>query len=187
MEQRVELPKEAQAAEQRRSGSWLAWLVVLAVIASGGYWWWQRSQPTQQPAPSFSRRSAPPAAVGTATISTGNVDVTLDALGTVTSLATVTVRTQVTGQLVQIAFKEGQDVKKGDLLAKIDSRSFEASLGQAVGQLARDQALLDNAKLDLTRAETTVKTGATTRQAYDTQAALVTQYQGTLASDLATV
>ena len=187
MEQRVELPKEAQAAEQRRSGSWLAWLAVLAVIASGGYWWWQRSQPTQQPAPSFSRRSAPPAAVGTATISTGNVDVTLDALGTVTSLATVTVRTQVTGQLVQIAFKEGQDVKKGDLLAKIDSRSFEASLGQAVGQLARDQALLDNAKLDLTRAETTVKTGATTRQAYDTQAALVTQYQGTLASDLATV
>lgn len=187
MEQRVELPKEAQAVEQRRSGSWLAWLIVLAVVAAGGYWWWHRSQPAQQPAPSFSRRSAPPAAVGTASISTGNVDVTLDALGTVTSLATVTVRTQITGQLVQIAFKEGQDVKKGDLLAKIDSRSYEAALAQAAGQQARDQALLDNAKLDLTRAETTVKTGATTRQAYDTQVALVAQYQGTVAADQAAV
>ena len=125
--------------------------------------------------------------VGTATIDKGNINVTLDALGTVTSLATVTVKAQIGGQLVQIAFKEGQEVKKGDLLAQIDSRPYEAALAQAQGQLARDQALLQGAEVDLKRYQGLAAQNAVPRQTLDTQTALVGQYQGTLEADKALV
>lgn len=128
-----------------------------------------------------------PMAVGTATAEKGDVRVTLNALGTVTPLATVTVRTQISGQLMQIAFQEGQNVQKGDFLAQVDPRPYQAQLAQAEGQLARDQALLKNAELDLARYQTLVKEDSIARQQLDTQAALVRQYQGTVVADQATV
>ena len=78
--------------------------------------------------------------IGSATVGKGDIGINLNALGTVTSLATVTIRTQISGYLLKIDFKEGQDVRKGDLLAEIDSRPYEATLAQVRGQLARDEA-----------------------------------------------
>src|SRR5215472_6615948 len=96
---------------------------------------------------SLSRPSALPARVGAATpvpvvaaaVTTGNINITLNALGTVTPLATVTVKSQISGHIMSIAFEEGEKVKAGDLLAEIDSRPYERQLAQAQGQLLRDQ------------------------------------------------
>jgi len=128
-----------------------------------------------------------PGAIGVATVSTGDMKVTLDALGSVTSLATVTVKTQVSGQLIEIDFKEGQEVKKGDPLAQIDPRPYQAALAQAQGQLSRDQALLDGAKVDLARYKGLAAQNAVPRQTLDTQTALVAQYQGAIDTDKALV
>jgi multidrug efflux system membrane fusion protein len=84
-----------------------------------------------------------------ATVEKGNMPITLSQLGTVTPLAMVTVKTQISGYLMQVAFKEGQMVNKGDFLAQIDPRPYQVALAQAEGQLAKDQALLKNAQLDL--------------------------------------
>ncbi len=128
-----------------------------------------------------------PQPVGVAVAERGPIDVTLNALGNVTPLATVTVRPQVSGQIIKFAFQEGQMVKAGDLLAVIDPRSFQAALEQARGQLARDQALLTNARLDLKRQQGLSAANATSQQALDTQAAQVKQYEGIVMSDRANV
>jgi multidrug efflux system membrane fusion protein len=117
----------------------------------------------------------------------GDIGVDLNALGTVTSLATVTIRTQISGYLIKIDFKEGQDVKRGDLLAEIDPRPFEATLAQAKGQLARDEALLKGAQVDLTRYQGLAAQNAVPHQTLDTQVALVAQDQGTVEADRASV
>jgi len=117
----------------------------------------------------------------------GDIGININALGTVTSLATVTIRSQISGQLVRVAFKEGDEVKKGDLLAEIDSRPYEATLAQAKGQLARDEALLKGAQVDLTRYQGLAAQNAVPRQTLDTQTALVAQDQGTVEADRATV
>ena len=125
--------------------------------------------------------------VGVAVAERGSIDVTLNALGTVTPLATVTIRPQVSGQIVRFTFREGQMVKAGDPLAVIDPRSFQAALEQARGQMARDQALLANARLDLKRQQGLQAANATSAQALDTQAAQVKQYEGVVMSDKANV
>ena len=113
--------------------------------------------------------------------------VKLPALGTVTPLATVTVKTQISGQLQRIAFKEGQMVHQGDFLAQIDPRPYQAALEQAQGNLQRDQALLANARLDLKRYQDILAQGLIAKQQLDTQQALVLQYEGTVATDQAQV
>src|SRR5208282_5240771 len=124
-----------------------------------------------------------PVAVAVATAVAGDIEVKIPALGTVTPLATVTVRTQITGTLQKIYFTEGQFVRQGDPLAQIDPRPYEAALQQMQGNLKRDQALLADARLDLKRYEGLVKEDSIAEQQLDTQRALVDQYIGTIESD----
>jgi len=121
--------------------------------------------------------------VSVATVRTGNIEIRIPALGTVTPLANVTVRTQISGTLQKILFKEGQLVHAGDVIAQIDPRPYEAALQTNQGNLRRDQALLADARLDLTRYEALVKEDSIATQQLDTQRALVDQYTGTIESD----
>jgi len=122
-------------------------------------------------------------AVATAKATTGDIEVRLPALGTVTPLATVTVKTQISGQLQQIGFKEGQLVKRGDFLAQIDPRPYQAALEQAQGNLHRDEALLANARTDLQRYIDLGAKGSVAEQQVATQKATVQQLEGTVATD----
>ncbi len=124
-----------------------------------------------------------PVAVAVARATSGDIQLSIPALGTVTTLANVTVRTQISGVLQKIAFTEGQLVHQGDFLAQIDPRPYEAALQQMQGNLRRDQALLADAKLDLKRYDALVKEDSIAAQQLDTQRALVDQYEGTIESD----
>src|SRR5579871_6544059 len=162
----------------------LTWILIL--LAVGGIVWWAKHGQAPQQA-GGGRGAGPPMSIVAETIGKGDIGVTLNALGTVTSLATVTVRSQISGYLMRIAFKEGDEVQKGDLLAEIDSRPYEAALAQAKGALARDEALLKGAQVDLTRYQGLAAQNAVPHQTLDTQVALVAQYQGTVELDRAAV
>jgi membrane fusion protein, multidrug efflux system len=121
--------------------------------------------------------------VATAPVTLGNIDVYLDALGTVTPVYTVTVVSRVAGEITEVPFKEGQIVKKNDLLAVIDPRPYVAALLQAQGQLARDDAALKNARIDLVRYQNSYKEHAIPEQQLATQQATVDQDEGTVKLD----
>ena len=128
--------------------------------------------------------SGPPAIqVATAPVTLGNIDVYIDALGTVTPVYTVTVASRVAGQITEVRFKEGQLVKKNDLLAVIDPRPYVAALLQAQGQLSRDDAALKNARIDLVRYQNSYKEHAIPEQQLATQHATVDQDEGTVKVD----
>jgi membrane fusion protein, multidrug efflux system len=128
-----------------------------------------------------------PQPVGVATIGTGDIKIVVTALGTVTPIATVTVKTQVNGQLLEVGFKEGQSVTKGDFLAQIDPRPFHLAEVQFQGQLIRDQGLLDQARKNLARFQTLVKQDSIARQQADDQAFLVKQNEGLVKIDQALI
>jgi multidrug efflux system membrane fusion protein len=125
--------------------------------------------------------------VGVARVVSGDVNVTIDGLGAVTPLATVTVHPQVTGYLIRFDITEGQMVKAGQLLAEIDPRPFKAALDQAKGQLARDQATLTNARIDLARYQALWKQNAVSQQVLQTQIGTVGTDAGTVKADQAAV
>ncbi|HUA56193.1 MAG TPA: MdtA/MuxA family multidrug efflux RND transporter periplasmic adaptor subunit [Candidatus Sulfotelmatobacter sp.] len=173
----------------RRAGRpWRAivWgLLILLVIA--GVVWLVYPRHATKAAAGGRFGAAGPMPVAVATAQKGDMPIIFNALGTVTSLATVTVKTQINGQLSLVAFQEGQLVHQGDLLAVIDPRPYQAALDQAQGNLLHDQALLTNAEVDLKRYRTLVAQDSIATQQLDTQAALVRQYQGTVRADQATV
>ena len=158
----------------------------LAVVAGAGWYLSQRG-PSTPARPGGRFGAGAPIPVGTASAAKGDIPIIIKALGTVTPLATVTVKTQITGQLVQVAFTEGQVVKKGDLLAVVDPRPYDVALQQAQGTLAKDEALLKNSQIDLERYKRLVAQDSVARQTYDTQAALVRQYEATIVTDQALV
>lgn len=182
-----------EAPQRRSAGRTMLVALALAVAAAIAWWWWSAREdaaPPSAPAPGTASRwgdTARPLPVTVVVAAVDDVPIVLDALGTVTSLRTVTVRSQVDGPLLRVPFREGQLVKAGELLAEIDPRPYEVRLAQAQGQLARDRALLENAKVDLERYRQLVKQDAASAQQLDTQAALVRQYESALKIDQAQV
>jgi multidrug efflux system membrane fusion protein len=166
-----------------RRWKWIAVVVVVIAAAVAGWFWFGHSSGDQAKANAKADPNARPMPVVAAPVRKGNIDVHIDALGTVTPRNTVVVHPRVDGQLMTVAFREGQDVKVGDLLAQIDPRPFEVMLTQANGQMARDQALLKNAQIDLERYQTLLAQDSVSKQQVDTQAALVRQYQGAVETD----
>jgi len=180
-------PAQTAAPPDARSGRRSMLLLGLVLLVVAGLAAWVILRAGHQPAATGRFQSAGPMPVGTAKVDKGDMPVALSGLGTVTPLATVTVKTQINGQLIDVAFKEGQLVAKGDVLAQIDPRPYQVALAQAEGQLAKDQALLKNAELDFARYKTLVAQNSVARQTADTQAALVQQDLGTVQTDQAQV
>jgi multidrug efflux system membrane fusion protein len=180
----AKVPDYQRPPTKPRSGgrTVLAALLVLLVVA--GIVWWTRHQPVpEQPAGGRRGAGGAPMSIVPETVGKGDIGVNLNALGTVTSLATVTIRTQISGYLTKVVFKEGDEVKKGDLLAEIDPRPYEAALAQQRGQLARDEATLKGAQVDLARYQGLAAQNAVPHQTLDTQIALVATDQGTVEAD----
>jgi multidrug efflux system membrane fusion protein len=168
----------------RKKVLWIIGIVVLVILIILGL----RYRAAQTAVPTGGRFGAgAPLAVGVAKVSTGDVPITINALGTVTPLATVTVHPQVNGPLVKITFTEGQIVKAGELLAMIDPRPFQAALDQAQGQLKRDQASLANANVDQERYKTLLAQDSISDQTFRTQVSTVAQDEATVAFDQAAV
>jgi multidrug efflux system membrane fusion protein len=163
---------------------WLAGVLAVILVVVGVYLFRARSGDAQPSA--RNRRSGPNTQVVpvvTAKVKSGDMNVYLSGLGTVTALNTVTLKSRVDGQLDKVLFQEGQLVTAGQLLAQLDPRPFEVQLAQAEGQLARDQALLTNAQIDLERYRVLFKQDSVPKQQLDTQESLVRQFQGTIKAD----
>src|SRR5262245_5302355 len=186
---------DTHTAERARTGghgrAWI-WLVAAAVAVGG--WYYRSSHAKDQQNAAAAPAVGPAAAKGgrgasftvpvvVATTTKGNLPVYLNGLGTVTPLNTVTVRSRVDGQLINVVFKEGQYVNAGDLLAEIDPRPFQVQLEQAEGQLAKDMAQRKDAEVNLERYKLLFQEGVIPKQQLDTQAASVGQFDGAIKTD----
>ena len=181
-------PKALRQPLSRR-GKWTGAVIAILILAGLAGLTWHLTRPSPIVATSASGAPASGAApggggrgastVGVASAERASIAVTLDALGTVTPLATVKVKPQVSGVLAKVLFKEGQMVRAGELLATIDARQFELALAQATGQRQRDSAQLESAKVTLQRFKTLLEQDSIARQEVDSQTALVKQLEGT--------
>ncbi len=191
-------PLVTMPAPRRRR--WPRVLLALAVLCGGaaGLAGWKGWPPfaapqTAAPAGGFGPsggprgRGAPPIPVSAAVAAARDLPIFLDALGTVQASNTVTIVPQVPGRLIEVAFREGQEVRAGDLLVRLDPRSYQASLDQAVATRAQREAQLANARLDLTRYTQLVRNSGTSQQTLDTQRATVAQLEAQVQFDQATI
>ncbi len=185
----------APSASATSSNRWWVWLIAAAILA-GGIWLY-RSYASAAGTTSTAPGTAGPGAVGmpgsmtipvvVATATRGDLPVFYNGLGTVNAFNTVTVRSRIDGQLISVAFKEGQLVKEGDVLAEIDPRPYQVQLEQAQGQLARDVAQQQDAIVNLERFKLLYKEGVIPKQQLDTQQASVGQFDGAIQTDKATI
>jgi multidrug efflux system membrane fusion protein len=199
MDERVDRPQaDYEHASQSRGPvvvvrrsrlRWVFGLILLLAAGLAAVWFWpaHKASPTAGRGGPGRGAQIPPQPVGAAIIDTGDIRIILNELGTVTSLDTVTVLTQINGQLTDVGFKEGQVVKKGDFLAQIDPRPYQAALEQAQGTLAHDQGLLVQAQADLKRYQTLGRQDSIAQQQLEDQRYLVQQYTGTVQTDQGTV
>ena len=191
----MNLDKQSAELSTSSSGSrpgWFVWVAMLLIVAAGVYYFRQSDTAAQEQGAGAaqtkggakdSAHGAPPVSVSAATARQGDMPIYLNGLGTVTALKTVTVHSRVDGELIKVAFTEGQLVKQGELLAEIDPRPFQVLLKQAEGALIRDKALLENAKLDVQRYKTLQEQDSIAAQQTATQQALVKQYEGAVEMD----
>ena len=187
----VEAPAAGSGHRWRQSS--IATIAILGLLLTGGAIWYAGFRPVDAAKSANAKAAAErggrvdpslrASPVLAAPVRQGNLDIYLYALGTVTPLNAVVVRGRVDGQLMKVAFEEGQMVKAGDLIAQIDPRPFEVQLTLATGQLARDQALLENARTDLERYRTLLAQDSISRQQVDTQESLVRQYEAAVQAD----
>jgi len=193
----IETPLLPQAsrppAPRRRRWRWLA-LALLLAAGAAAWWFWPQlagrpTAPAATTAPAGGRAGRPmgPIPVTVAMATQRDIPLLLDALGTVQAFNSITIRSQVDGVLVEIAFTEGQEVKAGDVLARIDPRTYAAALAQAVARKAQDEAVLANARLDLQRYQELMRINGASRQQLDTQRALVAQNEALVQIDEAAV
>jgi len=163
----------------------LMWLIIALVLAGLGWWQFGATKKVAPKGPPAGMSAGTPVRVATARLQ--DLDIYLRGLGTVTALNTVTVRSRVQGELLEVLFKEGEQVKEGTLLALIDPRPFEVALNQALGTQQQNVSQYENAKRDLQRYQTLRKQDSIAPQLLDTQAALVRKFEGQIKSDQATV
>jgi membrane fusion protein, multidrug efflux system len=177
--------------ETRLSRRWITLSILsilLIVLIMAGYFLLTRVETARTvSAKAAATANHPGVPVAVAPVKRGDLNRFLSAIGTVTAFNTVTVKTRVDGQIVNVAFKEGQTVQKGDLLVEIDPRPYQAALAQALGTLAKDEATLANAKTTLARDQMLFQQGVIAAQDYDNQKSVVGQAAGTVESDRANV
>jgi multidrug efflux system membrane fusion protein len=189
-------------ARRLQFGRTLPWLMAALLVAGGGALWWYKTHPSASASnASTASTTAAKGGAGSRRFGGGSnaqpvsielvrrqdIRATVYAIGNITASNTAVVRAQVSGVLQSLNFKEGEQVKAGQLLAQVDPRAFQASVNQAEGSLARDKAQLDNANIDLTRYRDLLAKDAVPKQQLDTQAALVRQLEGTVKVDQAAV
>jgi multidrug efflux system membrane fusion protein len=195
LEQQDELLKQALTGGSpapRPKRRWWIWLAIVVVVGVGIYYFRsQSSSPTATngvAGPSGGAARGPMVVpVVAASARQGDIGVFITGLGAVIPISTVTVRTQISGYLMKVAYKEGDIVHQGDPLAEIDSRPYQVMLEQAEAGLAKDQANLDNARVDLARYQTLAPLKAVPEQQLATQAATVKQFEGTVKADQAQI
>lgn len=163
--------------------AWVPGMVAIALIAAGVAWFVDRVPASAEGPPP----APPPVPVMSGTVKAEDVQILRTGIGSVSAFNTVTIKVRVDGQLDKVAFIEGQEVKTGDVLAQIDPRPYRAALDQATATKAKDEALLANAKRDLTRDEGLIGKQFVSQQVLDTQRALVDQDTAQIASDQATI
>ncbi|MFZ0374891.1 MAG: efflux RND transporter periplasmic adaptor subunit [Xanthobacteraceae bacterium] len=171
-------PPDVVAKPRTRFWIGVGLIAILLAVAVYETVHWLKSAPSGGRFPQGALQS-----VGAATVGTGNIREIVDALGTVTPIATVTVQTQINGQLTDVAFTEGQLVKKGDFLAQIDDRPYQILKEQYEGQLAHDEGLLAQAQMDLTRYQTLAQQNSIAKQQSEDQVFIVQQYKGSVKQD----
>lgn len=175
--------------EPKRTGSgWWIWVIVIGIAGVAAYHYYPQvtegaAKPEKGAEKTSSKRAGATIPVVAAVSRRGDLSIYLTGLGSVAAYNTVTIRSRVDGELIKVAFTEGQLVHEGDLLAEIDPRPFEAQLAQAEGQLAGHTAQLENARADQRRYATLSSQGIIARQQLDTQNASVNQFEGTIRAD----
>ncbi len=185
--ERVKLTPSPPTRKRSLAPRLLFWLVVLAVGAGLGYKYYWAPQPAAQTNSTGRFAGGPPQSVHAVAAATGDMPITINALGTVTPLATVTVKTQVAGRLMSVGFQEGQIVKAGDFLAQIDDRPFAATLAQSQAQLAKDTSLRDQAQSDYQRYLKLSQQDSIALQQVVDQKFLIAQDQAAMATDQAQI
>lgn len=176
-------PASVPQARRHLPKHWAIWAAVFCMLFGAGFLLSQRSSAPQGKGKKGKGGAGGPIPVSVGKVTKGNMNVYINSLGTVTSVYTVSVASRVTGELTEIHFKEGEIVHKGELLAVIDPRPYVATYTQAQGQLERDQAMLENAKIDLNRYQMAYQQHAIPEQQLATQQATVGQDAGTVKLD----
>lgn len=196
VQEHVDAAGHQNGAAKKKSSGWV-WLIVLLLAGGGGYYAWHSTQGQTVAGAGAPRQGGGRAGgrnqgggtvpVVVAPVARENLPLYLDGLGSVQAFYTVTLKSRVDGEMMEVDFKEGQEVKKGDLLAVIDPRPYQVTLAQAQANLAKDQAQLADARLNSDRYSQLVKQGVIPQQQYDTQHALAGQLEGSVQADQAQI